>query len=103
MSKALALFLTFVAFPALAASPSQIQAGHALAQQYCIKCHVIAPGASKGWTNAPAFTAVANDPATTLSKLSQFIGQPHIHMLNTARPAPEAADLAAYIMSLRGQ
>lgn len=103
MSKALLLFLTVVASPALAASPAQIEAGHALAQQYCIRCHVIAPSKSKGWTNAPAFTSVANNPASTVRKLTQFIEKPHIHMLNTARPAQEAADLAAYILSLRGQ
>ena len=103
MPRSFALILTLLAAPAFAASPAQIQSGQNLARQYCSECHVVAPSPSKGWTDAPAFDAIANNPSNTAAKLAQFIEQPHMHMMNTGRPAPEAAALAAYILSLKGK
>jgi len=76
-------------------------AGKALAQRYCIECHAVVPGTKGGWTDAPDFSAIANRPQTTPAKLSLFIQQPHMHMLNTGRPAREADQISAYIISLR--
>ncbi|HBK06949.1 MAG TPA: cytochrome C [Acetobacteraceae bacterium] len=98
---AAAVGLLVVQFRAFAAPPSKTQAGQTLAEQYCARCHMIAPSASKGWTDAPAFDAIANRPTTTLANLTTFIQQPHMHMLNTGRPPAEASALATYILSLR--
>ncbi|MDR3533350.1 MAG: hypothetical protein P4L90_22675 [Rhodopila sp.] len=76
-------------------------AGQQLAQQFCAQCHVIAPSSARGWTDAPAFDAIANRPATTAATLTAFIQKPHMHMLNTGRPPGEANEIATYIMSLR--
>ena len=64
-------------------------------------CHQIAPSSKRGWTDAPAFEAIANRPGSTTEMLSAKIQQPHMKMLNTERPAAEANDIAVYIMSLR--
>lgn len=76
-------------------------AGQALAQQYCAECHMVVPSSKSGWTDAPAFLAIANRQGTTQAKLSGFIQKPHMHMLNTSRPSHEADEISAYIMSLR--
>lgn len=76
-------------------------AGQKLAQQYCAECHVIAPNGKRGWTDAPAFDAIANRPGTTAQTLAAVIERPHMHMENTERPPAEANEIAAYILSLR--
>lgn len=86
---------------AWAQNASQAQAGLTLAQRYCVRCHVVVPSASKGWTDAPPFQTIANRPGTTVASLSAFIQQQHMHMLNTGRPRNEANQIAAYIVSLR--
>jgi mono/diheme cytochrome c family protein len=76
-------------------------AGAKLAEQYCAACHVVAPNGAGGWTDAPKFEDVANRPNVSAAKLSAFIQQEHMHMVNTGRPRSEADELAAYILSLR--
>lgn len=75
--------------------------GLALSQKYCAECHMIAPSASKGWTDAPSFDSIASRPATTAARLIAIIEKPHMNMLNTKRQANEAQQIAAYIMTLR--
>lgn len=87
---AAALGLLIVQFHAFAAPPSKAEAGEALAQQYRVQWHTIVPGASKGWTDAPAFDAIANRPTTTLASLTIFNEKAHMDMLNTGQPAGEA-------------
>ncbi len=76
-------------------------AGQGLADRLCARCHVITPGGGASWTDAPAFASIANRPGVTAAKLSVFIQGPHLHMLNTNRPADQANEIAAFIMSLR--
>jgi cytochrome c len=78
-------------------------AGLKLAEQYCVRCHQIAPNGKRGWTDAPAFEAIAKRPGSTTETLSATIQKPHMKMLNTGRPADEADEIAVYIMSLRKQ
>jgi hypothetical protein len=94
-----ALGLAIVPFSAFAQpKPSP---GLALSQTYCAECHVVAPSAARGWTDAPAFDAIANRPDTTAAGISAFLQKPHMNMLNTERPANETHAIAAYIVSLR--
>jgi mono/diheme cytochrome c family protein len=81
--------------------PPNAAAGLKLAEQYCVRCHQIAPTSRRGWTDAPAFEAIANRPGTSAEMLSATIQKPHMKMLNTQRPVDEANDIAVYIMSLR--
>jgi mono/diheme cytochrome c family protein len=84
-------------------TPPNAAAGLKLAQQYCARCHQIAPAGKRGWTDAPPFESIANRPASTTETLSATIQKPHMKMLNTGRPVAEANDIAVYIMSLRKQ
>jgi hypothetical protein len=62
---------------------------------------VVEGSAVGGWTDAPPFTRVAADPKVTPAWLRSFFTQPHWQMLYTDRPPQEAADLTAYILSLK--
>jgi len=75
--------------------------GQKLAQSYCDECHVIVRNGPAGWTSAPSFAAIADKPTSTAASLRAFIQKPHMDMLNLARSPSEAADLAAYILSLQ--
>jgi mono/diheme cytochrome c family protein len=67
----------------------------------CSQCHFITTNQA-GWFNAPSFVAIANDPATTLALLEAIIETPHPKMAPRATRSPsDAADLAAYILSLK--
>ena len=87
--------------PHVVFAASASSAGQKLAQQYCAECHVVAPNGKRGWTDAPAFDAVANRPGTTAQTLTTFIERPHLHMENTGRPPAQANEIAVYILSLR--
>lgn len=80
---------------------SRAAVGLQAARDFCSRCHVVAPGEGRGWTDAPSFEAVANDPATSARSLRDFLRRPHMHMLAYPQARANADDLAAYIMSLR--
>ena len=80
---------------------NEVAMGLDIAQRLCSECHVVISSNKGGWTDAPAFEVIANRPTATATALSRFIQQPHMHMLNSARPPREADAISAYIMSLR--
>ena len=75
--------------------------GRKLAVALCRFCHIIERSTAGSWTDAPPFPTIAARSAATETSLALFIQQPHLHMITLARPPGEAADLAAYILSLR--
>ena len=90
-------------FAPLVAGPfahaADVARGRSLAQVLCSPCHFVTTDRA-GWFNAPSF--VANDPATTSTSLEVMIETPHPKMAAQAARSPsDAADLAAYILSLR--
>jgi len=88
--------------PACAQSPpGNVEAGHRLAEAYCSQCHVVVKNGPAGWTDAPSFSAIADRPTTTAAWLEEIIRKPHMHMLFVPRSRSDAADLAAYILSLK--
>lgn len=93
--------LALVIVPFYAHADPKPLPGLALSQKYCAECHVVVPSASKGWTDAPAFDAIANRPNANAAGISVFLQKPHMKMLNTERPPNEAKAIAAYIMTLR--
>jgi cytochrome c len=99
----IAVCLAIASSTVFAAPAPKIVAGQNLAQQYCAECHIVVPSSASGWTDAPAFDAIANRQGTTEKTISTYIQQPHMHMLNTGRPPAEANEIAAYIISLRKQ
>jgi mono/diheme cytochrome c family protein len=92
-------------FAPLVAGPfahaADVARGRSLAQVLCSPCHFVTTDRA-GWFNAPSFVAIANDPATTSTSLEVMIETPHPKgTARAARSPSDAADLAAYILSLR--
>lgn len=81
--------------------PGNVALGHQLAQAHCRQCHVIDPGGAGGWTDAPSFPDIAGRPTTNAAALMAVMSKPHLDMLYMPQPQPDAAALAAYILSLR--
>jgi len=79
------------------------RAGRAFALQVCALCHVVAPGqlTPPRLTTAPSFRSVANMPSTTALSLQVFLVSPHPSMPNLVLTDSEAADVIAYILSLK--
>jgi len=95
------------ALPAVTASvvrAEDLADGRNLAQSVCSRCHAVGSQKQKGWTNAPSFTEIANRPMTTTESLAAVIQTRHPKMSPGATRGPsEAADLAAYILTLKQQ
>lgn len=84
-----------------APAADDMAAGQKLAQSVCAQCHALArarPGAEAG---IPSLGAVAERPATTRQSVMALVQGPHMSGLNL--PADKAADVAAYVMSLRSK
>ena len=80
---------------------ADVARGRRLAQILCSQCHFVTTNRA-GWFNAPSFVAIANAPATTSTSLETVIETPHPKMVARAARSPsEAADLTAYILSLK--
>jgi len=99
---------SIMAWGQTAPHPADVQAGRMLALHDCDACHIVAahqelPPLVPGY--GPSFFDIANKPETSAESLMTFLG--HQHPLGRM-PSPEltprqAADVAAYIMTLRGQ
>jgi mono/diheme cytochrome c family protein len=82
-----------------AADPSN---GRRLAQRWCEACHVVAPTQSRSATDqAPPFATIAKMPGIDAAKIALFLLDPHPKMPAMALSRSEAADLAAYIVTLK--
>lgn len=78
-------------------------AGHGadLAKRWCASCHVVANGQAVASADVPSFASVARRPDFSSEKLAFFLLDPHPKMPNFPLSRTEAADIAAYIGSLR--
>jgi mono/diheme cytochrome c family protein len=88
----------------LSASPAPAaDANHGgdLAKRWCASCHVVSPDQKQADADASPFTAVAAKPDFSAEKVAFFLLDPHPKMPNFSLSRSEAADLAAYIGSLR--
>lgn len=92
-----ALPLAAAAEPASGSSAT----GQKLAEKYCADCHVVALTPKPAWNDPLPFQVIANRPETTAAFLIGHIRKEHAHTPTNARPAAEADDIAAYILSLR--
>jgi mono/diheme cytochrome c family protein len=79
------------------------QAGRAFALEVCAACHVVSSRqlAPARFAIAPSFHAVANTPGMTAMALKSFLTTPHKTMPNLILHPDQAADVVAYILSLR--
>ena len=75
--------------------------GEALARRWCSACHVVAPDQRSPTGEAPPFSAIARTPGLDAGKLALFLLLPHPKMPEMGLSRATAADLAAYISSLK--
>ena len=75
--------------------------GGELAQRWCAACHLVEAGQKQASADAAPFAAIAGKSDFTPEKVAFFLLDPHPKMPNFSLSRNEAADLAAYIASLR--
>ena len=85
--------------PAFAANPSN---GERLAHRWCEACHVVSrTHAGSGTDQAPPFATIAKRPNFDAAQTALFLLSPHPKMPDMNLSRVEAADLAAYISTLK--
>jgi mono/diheme cytochrome c family protein len=87
---------TAIAQPALAADASN---GARLAMRWCAACHVVASNQREANADAPPFEEIAkrfSEPG-----LTTFLRDPHAKMPDMSLTRFEAADIAAYVGTLK--
>lgn len=75
--------------------------GAQLAERWCASCHLVDSAQKQASTDAPPFGTIAHKSDFTAEKVAFFLLDPHPKMPNFPLGRSEAADLAAYIGSLR--
>jgi mono/diheme cytochrome c family protein len=93
-----------VAFAGLAGScamAADADHGFDLAKRWCAACHVVDTDQKQANTDAPPFAAIARKTDFTPEKVAFFLLDPHPKMPNFPLSRSEAADIAAYIGTLR--
>lgn len=86
------------AAPALAANADN---GANLAKRWCSTCHVVSPAQTQASADAPPFASIAQKPGFSAAQVALFLLDPHPKMPNMNLTRTEAADIAAYIETLR--
>jgi mono/diheme cytochrome c family protein len=84
-----------------AASAADTTNGERLARQWCASCHLVAADQSGPTSEAPPFSTLAARADFSAEQIALFLLDPHPRMPNMALTRTEAADLAAYIKSLK--
>jgi mono/diheme cytochrome c family protein len=95
------LLATILSLSASAASAADADHGADLARRWCASCHLVASGQVQASADVPSFASVARKPDFSPEKLAFFLLDPHPKMPNFPLSRVEAADIAAYIGSLR--
>jgi mono/diheme cytochrome c family protein len=75
--------------------------GAQLAKRWCATCHLVDSDQKQASADVPPFAAIARKPDFTPEKVAFFLLDPHPKMPNFPLSRSEAADIAAYIESLR--
>jgi mono/diheme cytochrome c family protein len=90
------------AWPAAAqqAPAPDLEAGRALATQWCSNCHqVTTRGPGPASDSAPGFAAIAARPGVTLDGLSAYVRLPHANMPDHGLTARQARDVAGFLLA----
>lgn len=88
-----------VAAPALAVEPDP-ERGRALAERWCVSCHVIEPD-SPGGDAGPSFPHVVNGLGRNDDELRVWLAEPHYPMPSLDLSAIDIEDIVAHIATLR--
>ena len=100
---ALVAAMSCAASAQLALPKGNPDSGKAFALQACSVCHVVASGqlTPPRIANAVSFRSIAHSEGMTELKLQRILATPHPVMPNLILTPEEAADVIAYIISLR--
>lgn len=96
-----AIYVAFLALGPFNAMAADVKNGEVLARRWCSPCHVVAPNQQGPTGEAPPFSAIARTPELDAGKLALFLLLPHPKMPDMGLSRRTAADLAAYISSLK--
>ncbi len=94
--------LLLIAPPAFAQSRTgDADAGRALAQRVCARCHIVAEQqAQPSVDGVPTFAAIARKPTIGEGDLRAFLQVPHASMPDFSLTRREIDDAISYILSL---
>jgi mono/diheme cytochrome c family protein len=95
------LLAIVAALPAAAQERGDAEAGHQLSSKLCTACHIVGDERS-GSDLAPPFRQIAKDPNTSLIELHSWGQSGHPTLRHLALTSKQAADIDAYLDSLRG-
>jgi mono/diheme cytochrome c family protein len=84
-----------------AATAADADHGAVLAKRWCAACHLVDGGQTQANADVLPFAAIARKSDFTPEKVAFFLLDPHPQMPNFPLSRNEAADIAAYIGSLR--
>ena len=99
LTAALFSFIVFAA-PASAWAANAVN-GKTLAERWCATCHIVGPEQKQATTQAPPFSEVAKRPHIDAPMVAFYLMAPHPRMPDMSLSRTEAADLAAYIATLK--
>ena len=74
--------------------------GKRLAQSHCAACHIVAPPGRNEVANSPPFEVIGRKYGFEAGSIEHAIAGPHPKM-NFSPRGPDAADIAAYIATLK--
>jgi mono/diheme cytochrome c family protein len=84
------------------ASAADPDNGQRLAHRWCEACHVVSSTQTRSATDqAPPFATIARMPNFNAAEIALFLLNPHPKMPDMNLTRTEAADLAAYIATLK--
>lgn len=86
------------ATPALSADANN---GERLAHRWCEACHLVSATQRSATDQVPPFGSIAKMPGFDAAKIALFLLDPHPKMPDMGLSRMEAADLAAYIATLK--
>ena len=86
---------------AVAAFAADASNGQRLAQRWCSGCHLVSASQATATDQVPPFATIARMPDFDAAKIALFLLNPHPKMPDMSLSRAEAADLAAYIATLR--
>jgi mono/diheme cytochrome c family protein len=94
------LMLVATAVGSTAANAADPDHGQTLARRWCATCHVVAANQQRPTGEAPPFAVIAKRTDFEVTRLTNFLLDPHPKMPNMSLTRTEAADLVAYIATL---
>jgi mono/diheme cytochrome c family protein len=95
------LIIAATAFGTSQTLAADIDHGGDLARRWCAACHLVDGTQKQAIADVPSFAMIAQKSDFTPEKIAFFLLDPHPKMPNFPLSRSEAADIAAYIGSLR--